>query len=105
MKLAKQRTITKNKFEIESNHKAIAGVLENKQLFKDMMYKIPNFSLKSSIVQFKTWTAIWKHLPSYVQIRKPDKIFETAEDGYNIETMYQKARNFLSDHDERGAEI
>jgi hypothetical protein len=28
-------------------------------------------------------------------VRKPEKIFESAEHGYNLQTMYQQAKDFL----------
>lgn len=100
-----QTLFNQNKLEIESNHKALSGVITNKRKYRDTMYKIPNFNLRSSIVSFKTWTQIWKLLPTYVQIRKTEKIFESAEDGYNIQTLFMRSKEFLYDHNDKGGDI
>jgi hypothetical protein len=64
--------------------------------------KLPNFSLSSNILSFKHYCDIWSKFPSYVQIRKPEKVFESNVHGYNIDTMYNKCHAFLEEEGQGG---
>ena len=74
-------------------------------MLEDKLYEIPNYVLDSKIIKFNQWTKIWKMLPTYVQFRKPEKIFASANDGYNLSTMYNNGYNFLDESDEGGQEL
>lgn len=73
----------------------------NSKDYEDKFLKIPHYYLEKSEIlpQFVDFISIWNMLPSYIQLRKPRKIFATYEDGYNINNLYQKCYKFKDSQD------
>lgn len=79
---------------------AFQSVARNSEHYRDLLYNIPQHIIKSKIFSFADFTDIWKCLPHYVQTRKPVKVFESAEDGFNLQTFYSKAKSFIEDNED-----
>ena len=91
--------------EEEENEELSPSILQHAKLPSDVdLSNLPNFEFKSSIISYLDFVRLWRCLPPYVSIRKPEKIYETAEDGYNLLSMYNKCRKFLDEQDLGGAD-
>jgi hypothetical protein len=77
----------------------------NSESYSDKLYLIPYYSLNSKIIEFKQWAKLWSSLPTYVGIRQPHLVYSTAQDGYNLTTMYTFCRNFIDEQEEGGEEL
>lgn len=91
--------------EEEESVQLSPSILQHAKVPSDVdLSNLPNFEFKSSIISYLEFVRLWQCLPPYVSIRKPEKIFETAEDGYNLLTMYSRCSKFLDEQDLGGAD-
>ena len=90
-------------FQVEEN--AFQNVHRNSEHYQDNLYHIPEHIVKSTIFNFSEFTSIWKCFPNYVQTRKPVKVFESANDGFNLQTLYSKAKQFLDDNNDGDGDL
>ena len=63
--------------------------------YSDNLQQIPNFVLHSNIINFKQYCKLWEKFSSSVRIRNPEKVYETALDGYNLGSMYGAVHEFI----------
>ena len=69
--------------------------------YEDNFLHIPHYNLEKSQIlpEFVDFISIWNNFPSYIQLRKPVKVFTTVEDGYNINMLYQACYKFVDEQD------
>ena len=94
----RSRSSSVRKLDFQVEEQAFQSVARNSEHYRDLLYNIPQHIIKSKIFSFADFTDIWKCLPHYVQTRKPVKVFESAEDGFNLPTFYSKAKSFIEDN-------
>ena len=88
-------------FTNKTVHHTFERVIGNiEEEYKDKVMKLPSFRLDSAALSFKQSCDLWSAFPTYVQIRKPEKVFESAVNGYNIDTMYARCLEFLEEEGE-----
>lgn len=86
---------------IKQQKKESTKVVSNAKNYEDQFLRIPHYYLEKSDIlpEFVDFISIWNHFPSYIQLRKPQKVYATQTDGYNINNLYQSCYKFVEDQD------
>lgn len=59
---------------------------------------MPNCPLNSEIVKFEELAKIWSFLPDYVKIRIPELVFQANSDGFNLNNLWRKMKDYKNEY-------
>jgi len=90
--------VLSSKVAVKSNEEALQSAINSKDKYSEKSFEIPKFQLQSKIISFQEYYDLWLSLPTYVQIRRPQRIFNSSDDGYNLSTLYSNCDDFIESH-------